>query len=52
MFVIPLLVIFFLALFGTTSAQFLAFLKKNLGLIKIFMAVLFFSLGIFLIWGI
>ncbi|MFA5199446.1 MAG: hypothetical protein WC442_00850 [Candidatus Omnitrophota bacterium] len=52
MFVIPLLAIFFLALFGTTSAQFSAFLKKNLGLIKIFMAVLFFSLGIFLIWGI
>ena len=50
MFIVPLIVIFVLALMGTTSSQFSAFLKKHLGLIKIFMAVLFFSLGIFLIW--
>jgi len=45
-----LIAIFILALMGTTSAQFSGFLKKHLGLIKIFMAVLFFSLGLFLIW--
>jgi len=50
MFIIPLLVIFVLALTGTTSAQFSSFLRKHLGLIKIFMAALFFGLGIFLIW--
>ncbi len=50
MFIVPLVVIFVFALMGTTSAQFSGFLKKHLGIIKIFMAVLFFSLGIFLIW--
>jgi len=50
MFVIPLIVIFIFALMGTSSAQFSKFLKKHLGLIKILMAVLFFSLGLFLIW--
>ncbi|MBU0547236.1 MAG: hypothetical protein KJ710_07700 [Candidatus Omnitrophica bacterium] len=50
MFIVPLIAIFVFALMGTTSAQFSGFLKKHLGLIKIFMAVLFFSLGIFLIW--
>ena len=50
MFIVPLIVIFIFALMGTSSAQFSGFLKKHLGLIKIFMAVLFFSLGIFLIW--
>ncbi|TAM41646.1 hypothetical protein EPN54_01745 [bacterium] len=50
MFIIPLLVIFVFALMGTTSNQFSGFLKKHLGLIKIFMAVLFFGLGVFLIW--
>jgi len=50
MFIIPLIVIFIFALLGTSSSRFSAFLKKHLGLIKIFMAVLFFSLGLFLIW--
>jgi len=50
MFIFPLVVIFALALTGTTSGQFSGFLKKHLGSIKIFMAVLFFCLGIFLIW--
>jgi cytochrome c biogenesis protein CcdA len=49
MFVVPLIVIFIFALFGATSAHFSGFLKRHLGLIKIFMAILFFSLGIFLI---
>jgi len=50
MFIIPLVVVFILALMGTTSSQFSGFLKRHLGLIKIFMAVLFFGLGILLIW--
>jgi cytochrome c biogenesis protein CcdA len=50
MFVIPLIIIFVLALLGVSSMQFTNFLKKHLGLIKILMAMIFFSLGIFLIW--
>ncbi len=52
MFIVPLAVIFALALAGVSSGQFAGFLKKHLGLIKIFMAVLFFALGIFLLWGV
>ena len=50
MFIVPLLVIFMLALFGVTSEQFAKFLKKHLLSIKILMAVIFFALGAFLIW--
>jgi len=50
MFVLPLIVIFILALLGVSSMQFANFLKKHLGLIKILMAIVFFSLGLFLIW--
>jgi len=50
LFVIPLLGIFFAALAGTTSDQFAAWLKRHMGLLKILMAVMFFGLGIFLLW--
>ena len=50
MFILPLFFIFLLAFFGVTSAQFANFLKKNLASVKIIMALIFFSLGIFLIW--
>jgi cytochrome c biogenesis protein CcdA len=50
MFVVPLLAIFIFALFGVTSGQFSDFLKKHLLAIKILMAILFFSLGIFLVF--
>ncbi len=50
MFIAPLIVIFTLALLGVTSQQFSGFLKKHLGLVKIIMAVLFFGLGIYLLW--
>jgi cytochrome c biogenesis protein CcdA len=50
MFIVPLIVILICALMGAGSAQFSGFLKKHMGLIKILMAVLFFSLGVFLIW--
>jgi len=49
MFIIPLVSIFIFALSGVTSAQFSSILKKNMPLIKILMAILFFGLGIFLI---
>lgn len=50
MFIIPLLVIFLFALLGVTSGEFSRILKKHLLTIKVLMALLFFSLGIFLIW--
>ena len=50
MFIIPLLVIFILALLGVSSEQFSKFLRTHLGLIKILMVILFFGLGIFLLW--
>lgn len=51
MFIVPLLIIFLLALFGVTSEEFSGFLKKHMLTIKVFMAILFIGLGIFLIWG-
>jgi cytochrome c biogenesis protein CcdA len=50
MFIIPLLIVFLFALAGATSEQFSVFFKKHILTIKILMAALFFSLGIFLIW--
>lgn len=50
MFIVPLIVIFVLALMGTSSQQFSNFLKKHLGLIKILMVILFFGLGAYLLW--
>lgn len=50
MFIVPLLIIFLFALLGATSQVFSKFLKQRLAGIKLLMAVLFFALGIFLIW--
>lgn len=50
MFVVPLFIIFIFALFGVSSEQFSKILKKHLLTIKILMALLFFGLGVFLIW--
>ncbi len=50
MFIVPLFIIFLFALLGVTSEQFSKVLKKHLLTIKIMMAVLFFGLGIFLLW--
>lgn len=49
MFIVPLIVVFILAYFGTTSKQFTAFLKKHAAAVKIGMAVVFVSLAIWLI---
>jgi predicted transporter len=50
MFIAPLSVIFIFALTGVTSADFSRFLKKHMLLVKALMALLFFGLGIFLLW--
>ena len=50
-FILPLGVIFVLALFGVTSEQFSGILKKRLGLIKALMAALFFVLGLSLLYS-
>jgi cytochrome c biogenesis protein CcdA len=50
MFIVPLVGIFILALFGVSSSEFSRFLKKHFLLTKILMAVLFFGLGIYLMW--
>ena len=50
MFIVPLFIIFLFALLGVTSEQFSRILRKHLSAIKILMAILFFGLGIFLLW--
>ncbi len=50
MFIVPLFIIFVLALTGATSEHFSKFLKKHMLTVKFLMAVLFFGLGTFLIW--
>ncbi len=49
MFILPLIIIFLLSLAGISSAKFNNFLKKNLGRIKILMALVFFCLGLFIL---
>jgi flagellar biosynthesis protein FliQ len=51
MFVLPLLVVFLFALLGATAGDFSRFLKKHLLAVKMLMALLFFGLGIFLLFG-
>ncbi len=50
MFIVPLVVVFFLALLGVSSDKFNQFLKKHIGKIKILMAILFIALGTLIIW--
>ncbi|MDD2680238.1 MAG: hypothetical protein PHO03_05535 [Candidatus Omnitrophica bacterium] len=50
MFIIPLLIVFLLALLGVTSSAFAQFIRKHMVTVKALMAVLFISLGIFLVW--
>ncbi|UCG35451.1 MAG: hypothetical protein JSW17_01225 [Candidatus Omnitrophota bacterium] len=50
MFVVPLIIVFLLFLFGVSSKNFNDFLKRHLGILKIFLAFLFIFLGIFIIW--
>ncbi len=50
MFILPLVVVLILSLFGTTSREFEAFARKHMGLIKISMAAVFLALG-FVLWN-
>lgn len=50
MFILPLIVIFLLSLAGVNSTKFNDFLKNNLGRIKILMALVFFCLGILILY--
>ncbi|MFH0876896.1 MAG: hypothetical protein V1863_01550 [Candidatus Omnitrophota bacterium] len=52
MFIIPLVVVLVLALTGMSSRNFEAFGRRHMGLIKIAMAVIFFSLGLALWLGV
>lgn len=49
MFIVPLIIVFILAYFGTTSKDLTAFLKKHAAAVKIGMAIVFLSLAIWLI---
>lgn len=49
MFIIPLIIVFILAYFGTTSKELTNFLKKNAAAVKIGMAIVFLILAIWLI---
>lgn len=50
MFVVPLAVVFLLALLGLTSVNFSQFMRKYMIWIKLLMSVIFFSLGWLLVW--
>ncbi|MBM3255244.1 MAG: DUF1573 domain-containing protein [Candidatus Omnitrophica bacterium] len=51
MFILPLFIIFLFALWGVTSEQFAKVMKKHLAAIKIIMAILFFGLGLTLVYS-
>jgi len=49
LFILPLVVVFILAYFGTTSKDLTNFLKKHAGAVKLGMSMLFVILGSWLI---
>ncbi len=49
MFIVPLIVVFILAYYGTSSKQFTDFLRKHAGAVKIGMAIVFLLLAAWLI---
>ena len=51
MFIVPLLIILLLAIFGMNSKRLEEFFRKKIALVKIFMFILFLGLGIFLLIG-
>ncbi|MBP7056017.1 MAG: DUF1573 domain-containing protein [Candidatus Omnitrophica bacterium] len=51
MFTVPLFAIYLLAMAGVTSERFSMALKKNMVFIKVFMALLFFFLGVSLLYA-
>ncbi len=51
MFIVPLVVVFILAFYGTSSKQFTDFLRKRAGAVKIGMAIVFILLAAWLIFS-
>jgi glutaredoxin len=51
MFILPLVLVLLLALFGVSSKQFESYARKHLGLVKLLMAAVFLALGIVLLRG-
>jgi len=51
MFILPLVLVLLLALFGVSSNQFENYARRNLGLVKLLMAAVFLALGIVLLRG-
>ncbi len=51
MFIVPLIVVFILAFYGTSSKQFTDFLRKHAGAVKIGMAIVFLILAAWLIFS-
>ena len=49
LFILPLVVVFVLAYFGTTSKQLTRFLQKHAAAVKIGLGIIFFALGIWLL---
>jgi len=45
MFIVPLVIIFLLVFYGTTSLQLAGFLRRNVALVKLLTAILFAALG-------
>lgn len=51
MFILPLIIVFVLALAGVSSRQFESWAAKQLGIVKLAMAAVFFALGLVLLIG-
>jgi cytochrome c biogenesis protein CcdA/glutaredoxin len=49
LFIVPLVIVFLLVYWGVTSEVIANWMKKNLGTMKILMAIIFFALGVILI---
>jgi len=49
LFILPLMVVFILAYFGTSSKELTLFLKKHAASVKIGLGILFFALGTWLL---
>ena len=51
LFILPLVVVFILAYFGTTSEDLTRFLRKHAAAVKIGLGILFFALGLWLLFS-
>jgi len=52
LFILPLIVVFVLAYFGTTSKELTRFLQKHAAAVKLGLAVLFFVLAVWLLFSV